>query len=254
MLDIYITKDGSPTLIFNKGEYTEKMHHSEGAWSETLYIYLPALQAAFRQPQAKVMSLGLGLGYNELMACAYELKCSFRAASLIHSFEILPELREEFRSFIETGSCKNYSSCYEKILALVASHFDLSPEQLREFTRKKLQCKELQLLEGFPEALPEGQTYNSLLYDAFSNKMNPELWTEEFLKETLSRVCEENSVLTTYAATGALKRALTSLGFHKITRPGFSGKRDSSFYLRGQMDFDFTTENEEPQRTESLQK
>lgn len=254
MLDVYITKDGSPTLIFNKGDYAEKMHHSEGAWAETLYIYLPALEAAFQLKQPRIMSLGLGLGYNELMACAFEMKHSPHSPALIHSFELLPILREEFKSFVESGTCKNYSSCYEKVMDLVASEFGLSAEELRQFASNKIGKRELLLLEAFPQALPKGQTYNGLLYDAFSNKMNPELWTEGFLKQTLDQICEKDCVLTTYAATGALKRSLLSLGFKKILRPGFSGKRDSSFYVRGELAFGFKSENETPQRIESQKK
>ncbi len=237
MLDIYLTKDGSPTLIFKKTDesgqsYEEKMHHSEGAWAETLYIYCPALKKSFEFTHAKVLSLGLGLGYNEVMATALELRSNPKSPVVIHSYELLDELRDDFSQFVIQGRSEIYSDCYKRVFELVAQEFSLSSEELRLALRRKIENKELQLLEAFPQAMPLGQTYNCLLYDAFSSKMHPELWGEEFLTQTFSKICEENCVLTTYAATGALKRSLRALGFEKVERPGFAGKRDSSFYFR----------------------
>jgi tRNA U34 5-methylaminomethyl-2-thiouridine-forming methyltransferase MnmC len=234
VLEVYLTQDGSPTLVFTRpgDEYVEKMHHSGGAWTETAYIYLPALEVTSNLSQ-RILSLGLGLGYNELMACAFELKNKPPHPSVIHSFEVLTELRENFRAFLISGKSSKYDHAYEKIAQLIANHFELDPRALVEFSAQKLEKSELQLLSSFPESLPRGQSYNVLLYDAFSNKMSPELWTEEFLKSLFEKICEKDCVLSTYAATGALKRSLKSLYFRKVQRPGFAGKRDSSFYLRG---------------------
>lgn len=234
-LEVYITQDGSPTLSFaREDEYTEKMHHSSGAWTETAYIYLPAIELASKAAeQPHLLSMGLGLGYNEMMACAFEM--TSKKPFIIHSFELLPTLRTQFEDFIQHRECKMFEEVYEKVLQFISAHFNLSPADLRKYTQSKIDKGELKLFGPFPAELPKDFKYHGLLYDAFSNKMNPELWSEDFLKDIFERITAKDCVLSTYAATGAIKRALLSLGFQKKLRPGFSGKRDSSFYLRGSL-------------------
>jgi hypothetical protein len=234
MLEVYWTADGSPTLIVKTEDgYQEKMHHSGGAWTETLYIYHPVLKAVSGLSEAHLLSLGLGLGYNELMSCAHELTQKGNTRFILHSFELLDELREDFSIFLREGSSPLYGEFYRKILSLIAEEFHLEPESLRTFAAKKLKEESLLLLGPFPESLPKDFRYHGFFYDAFSNKMDPHLWTEEFLQTTLDRISANDCILSTYAATGALKRSLRALGFTKILRPGFAGKRDSSLYVRG---------------------
>lgn len=233
MLEVYITKDGSPTLIFRKDDsYMEKMHHSGGAWTETLYIYYPAVEKAFSHPAPRLLSLGLGLGYNELMICAHELKNQCQP-SLIHSFEIEPLLQKEFMGFLKGQPSSLLDGCHSLVLDGVSKHFQLPAGELRDFVSDKISRKELLLLGPYPESCPKDQKYEAILYDAFSSKMNPQLWSEPFLKSQFQNLCASDCVFATYAATGALKRALLSLNFTRVPRSGFSGKRDASFYLRG---------------------
>lgn len=236
-LQIFITGDGSPTLVSTTDEnYTEKMHHSGGAWSETLYIYLPAMKTATQSGHLHLMSLGLGLGYNEIIAATLHLKAYKDLPLSIVSFEISEQLRMEFLSFFESDSLKEpnmFSQCYQAIVKLCADEFQIDAHEIKSYISKLLQTGQLQVRQAYPESLTAKDQFNCILYDAFSNKMNPELWTEEFLKGHLGKISEEKCVFSTYAATGTVKRALKFLGFQKIERPGFSGKRDSSFYLRG---------------------
>ncbi|MBK7845346.1 MAG: hypothetical protein IPJ71_17000 [Bdellovibrionales bacterium] len=74
---IEITQDGSPTLrLRDSSGLGESMHNLKGAFSETLYIYLPTLQRAFewQEPETRLLSVGLGLGYNELSPQPLHLK------------------------------------------------------------------------------------------------------------------------------------------------------------------------------------
>jgi len=250
-LNVYWTSDGSPSLIFEKNLepesiYAEKMHHSLGAWSETKYIYLPAIEVAadcdvFQDKTISVLSLGLGLGYNELMTLALELKRKSLGHPVnfqVHSYEVLSELRRNFLDQLQSGQSQAYSDCYRWIFENIAKDFSIEIEDLKRMGRERIQSGELLLLGSFPDSLPPKQEYEVLLYDAFSKKMSPELWEESFLFETLGRHCAKDCVVSTYAATGALKRSLLGLGFKKILRPGFSGKRDSSFYVRGNIKYE----------------
>ena len=66
------TEDGSQTLRLGLGEgASEAMHSLRGAFSETDYIYGEALRAALtRGWPLNVLSMGLGLGYVELLSAA----------------------------------------------------------------------------------------------------------------------------------------------------------------------------------------
>ena len=69
---IVTTADGSPSLsIEDSSGYVEKMHHAAGAMSESIYIYGEAVQKVLdRRWPLRVLSVGLGLGYNELITAA----------------------------------------------------------------------------------------------------------------------------------------------------------------------------------------
>ena len=77
------------------------------------------------------------------------------------------------------------------------------------------------------------QLYTNILYDAFSNNTNEELWDQSFLEEFIESYCDrEFCYFSTYAATSNLKRALKEKGFTLEKRQGFSRKRESTFAYR----------------------
>ena len=97
------------------------------------------------------------------------------------------------------------------------------------------------LLRSFPfdfrmaldqNSLPR-EKYDCVLYDAFSSKSTPELWSEDFLSSFLDGLGED-CVFTTYASTGALKRALKKIDFQIVPRKGFLGRRESTLAVRGE--------------------
>jgi tRNA U34 5-methylaminomethyl-2-thiouridine-forming methyltransferase MnmC len=53
------------------------------------------------------------------------------------------------------------------------------------------------------------------------------------LVEQLGRILAPQAVLATYAATGTMNRALRTLGFKILEKPGFQGKRESTLAVRG---------------------
>ncbi|MBY0451839.1 MAG: hypothetical protein K2P92_02310, partial [Bdellovibrionaceae bacterium] len=74
---------------------------------------------------------------------------------------------------------------------------------------------------------------NLICFDAFSQQTSQELWSPDFLTRFLAESAHEDCVLTTYACTGHLKKALRDNGFEVIQRPAFRGYRDSTLALRG---------------------
>src|SRR5262249_23635737 len=121
------TLDGSPTLrLFQDGKWTETMHSPKGAWSETLYIYADAMKAALEHGwPLRVFSLGLGLGYNELVYAAHavQLEESRLAHCHMSSYEAVTFLSESFLHWIEERPVvPSLGEIYAQISTLIGGH------------------------------------------------------------------------------------------------------------------------------------
>ncbi len=231
-LNIFITADGSPTLSFARTDgYVEKMHHSGGALSESLYIYhCVAREACERGWPLRVLSFGLGLAYNELLAIGEAEKRGIRDWK-VYSFETHPFLREGFAHWLRAEP-HGLSEILDQVAAGVASRLEIDPGALREETREGLSDGRLELREGFPESAEGTRDVTVVFYDAFSNKMEAGAWSEGTLQSKLGPCLAAKCLFTTYAATGSLNRGLKGLGFRLMDRPGFQGKRESTLAIR----------------------
>ncbi len=247
--EFFITADGSPTLVVGGEEQrVEKMHHSQGALSESLYVYLPVLETLAAQGwPLKIFSLGFGLGYNEMIFTAWWLQGeaqseTFPSLERMDSFESDPRLREFFTQWLEgqppsEAQEQDFFSAYDQILTALAKKFSVDPEALKIQLLNWRRTGLWRLLSKFSPPGDEESSrseirYTGFFYDAFSHKMTPELWSESALKNILSVYAEEGCVFATYAATGNLKRALKQLGFDVSLRPGFAGKRQCTLAIR----------------------
>lgn len=232
--EITITADGSPSLrVANSDGYVEKMHHSDGALSESLYIYGEAVDEIIKHRwPLRVLSLGLGLGYNELIVAAKAVQSGVLPQnSLLYSFEIEPLLRESFLNWV-LGQPGAFQELYDLILQSLAAGIQMKTDAILDWLKQAYQSDCWRIRASFPNEAHDVKEMTCMLYDAFSNKMSPELWTEEVITSQLQNLCAETCVFSTYAATGALNRALRTTGFQKQERPGFSGKRESTFAIR----------------------
>ncbi len=231
-LEIHSTGDGSPTIAYKRADgYVEKMHHSGGAFLESVYIYHHGLAMALKAGlPAYVISLGLGLGYNEMIAVGEFLKRDL-AEWKIWSFEADPFLREEFLRWI-AGKPAALATVYDQIANLVCRHFAIEISEFKKLMAEGLRDGRLSLRGTFPEDAGGVTGAGIFFYDAFSKKMSPELWRENEMRATLEAALASQTLLCTYAATGALNRVLKSLGFRLLDRPGFQGKRESTLAIR----------------------
>lgn len=229
-LEIFRTGDGSPTISYKRADgYIEKMHHSGGALAESLYIYHHGLELALREGcPPHVVSLGLGLGYNELIALA-EFHRRNRTNFKIWSFEADDYLREQFINWLN-GKNGPLNSIYDEISSAIEEHFKLTG--IKKFAAEQFEQKNLQLRGSFPKDISGVVDAGIFFFDAFSNKMSPELWQELDMLSSLKELLSSHAVLCTYAATGALNRVLKQLGFRLLDRPGFQGKRESTLAIR----------------------
>jgi hypothetical protein len=228
-----ITADSSPTLSLPPT--WEPMHSLEGAFSETQYIYQPTVELAFAHcPSPTFLSLGLGLGYNEiLIAC--EALAGKKQPALIRSFELVPELRDYFKAWIQRESSP-LGSVYDQIVSLYAEKYHFSElvilEQLQKFLAQGILS-----LEGPVTSQTDLSLTNGILFDAFCAKTSPELWTAEFLHDFFKRTADTPCFMSTYACTGELRRSLTAAGFTVEKRKGFANKRESTSAKRNGVPF-----------------
>jgi hypothetical protein len=240
------TQDGSPTLRLtsnsaatNAPELTsepESMHSFRGAFSETIYIYGAAIERCLRDGlHPRVLSLGLGLGYVELLACALWLRDAPEVDFGGESFELIPELRDYFRGWVSGEKDQvppEFVAAYDQILALTAHETGIEGAKIRDHLYKLLGTGRWTLSEALTADTPISGEFGCLCFDAFSSKTSPDLWTEEFLNGFFEKVAAPGCVLSTYACTGALKRTLRAHGFDVTIRQGFASKRDSTFAVR----------------------
>lgn len=233
-LNVYMTADGSPTLMLKRADhYGEKMHHSGGALSESLYIYKMALDEVLtRGWPLRVVSVGLGLAYNELITLAALTEDQIERCD-IYSFEVDCTLIEGFQNWLNQDvASSELADVYRRVAASVARAFDLTTETLRSRAKTALNTGRLELRGAFPERAEDLHDIHLVYFDAFSNKMSPEMWQESALIETWQRNLAANCVLATYARTGGLNRVLKKLGFELLPKSGFMGKRESTLAIR----------------------
>jgi len=231
------TEDGSPTvrIASPEGGTSEAMHSLRGAFSETVYIYGSALETMLAKGfTPSVLSMGLGLGYVELLATALFIKAGVLDSARGESFEIVPELREWFRGWLfgEGSTPAAFAATYREILHRVALHTDVADHEIHAGAARLVKDGRW-LLSGALTAETRFSTrFGCICFDAFSSKTTPDVWGEEFLTKFLADSAAPQCVLSTYACTGALKRALKTSRFELDIRLGFSSKRDSTFAVR----------------------
>ncbi|MEY2987473.1 MAG: hypothetical protein RJB13_994 [Pseudomonadota bacterium] len=247
------TADGSYSLRYKSGcsdnaPWTEPMHSSKGAWSETLHVYFPALLESMALPQKtepwKVASVGLGLGYNEILCSALGMKFGLRSDQLkVYSFESEQPLQSSFLTFFKDSEKVSLPPAlkfaYQNICDLVCSHLQLSQFELQSYITQLVDCGSLELhgrldTEHFDR--PEKNLFQShcVLFDAFSPDSSPLLWKVELLESIVTELCAPSCRFVSYASRTALKRVLVSKGFQLSKTSGFAGKRECTFALRSE--------------------
>ena len=226
--EIILTADGSPTLSLWGGE---KMHSLDGALSESLYIYGPAIGAAIENGGSNILSMGLGIGYNEIIS-----HCHFHQKQMtefhILSFEKVPELRTFFKEWIMDLSTP-LNECFDNILKQITDQFSIDHNILKQELKTSLNEKRLLILESLESKNPSQKKYQGILYDAFSSNTDDYLWDENHIENFVDQYCDPHKCwFSTYAATGGLKRALKNKGFLLEKKAGFGKKRESTFATR----------------------
>ncbi|MCB0351311.1 MAG: hypothetical protein KDD38_09025 [Bdellovibrionales bacterium] len=239
--DFFDTADGSPSICLSSDMFRpEAMHHRQGALTESLFVYHGVLKEALeRECPPQILSVGLGCGYNEMITVAHFLntETGLPVDFYLESFEGDLQLRQVFNNWLidqapDSPLEKSLSDTFERVSLLVAEHFFVEHELLKATLRDLIEAKKINIREWLTTETDFSYRFGVIYFDAFSGKSTPELWTEDFLFNFLARASAPQSGLATYAATGALNRALKRSGFILKEQPGFSGKRQSTRAFR----------------------
>jgi hypothetical protein len=236
---VSLTNDNSPTLTSLNAPF-ESMHNRSGAAGETHYIYGPVAQWAFENSSKPAfLNVGLGLGYIELLIA---LLADDRPYFIV-SLEIEESLKKEFQDYlIRFSSGETEEQC---IYSLVLQSLELLTQKKFTPAKAKTLLESIFFGSDFIEWLEDSKTYNveqkyseeeikfnGVFFDPFSEKTSPQIWQDDIVNKFLSTKCDNNCSFSTYAAKGKLNRALKSLGFSLIKKPGYAGKRESTFATR----------------------
>jgi hypothetical protein len=223
--EVVITKDGSPSLAFHKEGYSQMMHSTQGAYSETEFVYGKALDLAFKEfAELSILSVGLGFGYVELSAA---VRAVGKPTKII-SYEKEESLRSNWMKFVN-NKASDFDSSYQSIVDLYTKKFLTTTEQIKSFFKPS----QFILRETLELKNPPAETFNCILFDPFCAKFSPEFWQEEALTDFIQKVSAPQCIFSTYAATGVLNRALKSVGFKLLKQKGFAGKRQSTLAIKG---------------------
>lgn len=248
---LVLTQDGSPSFSLADSQATEAvplkaelMHHRGGAFGETLYIYQPPVERAFQLfAKPHILSLGLGLGYNEILTATEAIKAQKPDQFLLTSYESEEDLSRGFLNFIlnsSVGSGSPQASAQsesedvcQNIVERFSGQFNVDPTAVKDCLLRARQDGRWVLNAALrsPEDLPS--SIHVFLWDAFSQKTSPDLWQQTFLESSLDRAEKQGAWLSTYACNGALKRALKAKQFSVEIRPGFQGKRECTWGRSG---------------------
>lgn len=209
------------------------MHHSAGALAETLFIYGEPLKEIFaRISRPRIFSLGLGLGYVEMVSAAHARHAG--QPLQMETRESEDVLVETLTRWLQGQGGDRETQLYSTLADEIAKPFGLGGEALRQDLLDALRSGRWVVGEalGVDHAPPSGR-FHGIMYDAFSSKTSPSLWSEEFLGQILENHCSSDCLFSTYACTGNLKRSLRKQGFTLDLREGFRGKRYSTLGRRG---------------------
>ena len=231
--NVILTKDGSPTLTDLKTN--EPMHNLHGAFNESLYLYLEALKKLLPTDILSIISVGLGLAYNEIISIAYleqQKINSFKITSYEKNKNLTTAIKQWCSSQTTNPQNALLFSSYEIILNLSAKKFGLEKKILKYKLKEAITLKKWIFCEELNQETTFSEKYNCVFYDAFSEKTSPDLWSKDHLKRFIQLACQNYCIFSTYAAKGSLNRALKDARFTLKKRTGFGKKNESTLAIR----------------------
>ncbi|MEM4755574.1 MAG: MnmC family methyltransferase [Candidatus Woesearchaeota archaeon] len=203
------TSDGSVTF-YHPG-YQETYHSRTGARTEAVKKFVEPLGlGTWNQQNLSVMDFCFGFGYNTAALLDAVFRSSI-AMVRIDAYEIdmtplrmIPTHKAPFSSYPLLGKlCQRWLDGEDPVMVkydhlMIYLHFKIGdgPTLLRATK----------------------QQYDIVLFDPFSPKKQPMLWTQEVFQLLYDHM-HPGGILTTYSCAGAVRRAMKHVGFSVLDGP-----------------------------------
>ena len=221
-LSVEETQDGWATLYLP--ECNEHYHSTFGAFEEARWIYIErgfdVMQALF--PAAtplRILEMGFGTGLNAVLTLRSAAQA--RRPVLYTGVEAYPLTAETVAELGYAARLGAEADAYATLHALPWAAW--RPELPFTPVSPYFQARKVQAL--FETVDWPDQTFDLVYYDAFSPRVQPELWTED-VAVRLYRALAPGGRLVTYCAQGRWKKNLQAAGFTLNMLPGPGGKRE----------------------------
>jgi tRNA U34 5-methylaminomethyl-2-thiouridine-forming methyltransferase MnmC len=213
------SEDGSCTAFST--QYNEHYHAtSDGALNESLNKHvIPAFSTQRHKSVLHILDICFGLGYNTLATLYYLDQAQLDISVQIISPELDADLIASLPSF-------TYPEAFRPYLPILHT-------LVREGTYQDAQ-RSITLYIGDARAYVASAdtTFDIVYQDAFSPKVNPALWTQEYFADVVDHLAEDG-VITTYSTALKTRLALhhNALQIHLIEGKGFRTGTIASRYV-----------------------
>lgn len=209
---VITTADGSTSLKIDA--WDEPYHSRHGALQESQHVFIKEGLAQVDAPKIAILELGFGTGLNALLSYDFAKENS----KIIEYYGV-----EAFPLTLAEVSEMNYTEqLADKGLIKIFSKLHLTKPGVWTTIDSFFSLKKV---EKRFEELQETRKFDLIYHDAFSPKLQPELWNEKAFEKGFS-LLRSGGKLVTYSAKGSVRRAMESVGFVVEKVPGPPGKRE----------------------------
>ncbi len=210
-----ITGDGFPTFFVPS--LNEHYHSVHGAYHESMHVFIEAglnyfLSQHDRSPS--ILEVGFGTGLNAWLS----LREAGKRKIPVH-YTALEPFPVEPLSLLQLAEAdlQNRELQFSDLETMHLSPFNTDVAITPFFTLHKLKTS-IELLDA-------ARTFDIVYFDAFGPQVQPEIWQTEIFRK-LFNAMQNDAVLVTYSAKGAVRRSMQEVGFSVERIPGPKGKRE----------------------------
>lgn len=209
---IITTLDGSTTIQLV--DWGECYHSVNGAVQEALHVFIKNGLLQQSKRNVAILEIGFGTGLNAFVTYLEGDKNGFEIDYV--GVEAYPVKEEE-------AFAMNYANTLGKLEQ--EDVFKRMHQCSWEIQHKISDAFFLTKKQQFFQDINYSNQFDIIYFDAFGYQYQPELWSTEIFAKMFAALQEEG-LLVTYAARGAVKRSLKEVGFSVVKMEGPPGKRE----------------------------
>lgn len=212
--NIITTADGSTTIQIE--DWDENYHSKHGAIQEAKHVFIKNgllhVLSTQKPKSLSILEIGFGTGLNALLTALKINQLDIRLDYI--GIEAYPIENTELKQL-------NFNAQLQKPNNPILEEIHKCDwEKPYPITKNFTLTKRRQ----FFQEITEINGYDLIYFDAFSSRVQPELWTKEMFS-IIYRALKPRGVLVTYSAIGQVKRDMKNLGFEVERLEGPPGKR-----------------------------